>query len=446
MKDVLRIGSGAGFSADRIEPAVILAERGELDFLVFECLAERTIALAVQERLRNPEAGYDPYLDERLSAVLPAASRNGVRIISNMGAANPMAAARRTVEILRRLGHSGVKVAAITGDDLVAELRAGTLPLSELSGQPRRCQGEILSANAYLGCASIVEALAQGADIVLTGRVADPSLFLAPLVYEFNWSLDDWQRLGRGTVVGHLLECAGQVTGGYFCDPPFKPVSGLAHLGFPLAEVDPDGGAVISKVSGTGGCVTTATCKEQLTYELHDPTQYVTPDVVADFSTVRLEQVAEDRVRLRGGGGSARTDWLKLSIGHDEGYVGEGQISYAGPGALGRGRLACEILMERTSGLDLSLLDLRCDLIGVDAVSADFGRAHEAPAEVRVRLVGHTRSLAAASRIGREVEALYTNGPAGGGGVSRFVRPVVVIESALVPRHHVTTKIHWEES
>ena len=446
MKHTLRIGAGAGFSGDRIEPAVLLAERGELDYLVCECLAERTVALAVRARTRDPEAGFDPYLEERMTAVLPAAVRNKVRIVSNMGAAHPVAAARRTAAILRRLGLRGLKVAAVTGDDLLPSLRAGSLPLSDLPGQQRRCRGERVSANAYLGCPPIVTALEQGADIVLTGRVADPSLFLAPMVREFGWSLDDWHRLGQGTVIGHLLECAGQVTGGYFADPPCKVVPGLADLGFPLAEVGEDGTAVLTKVAGTGGEVTLATCREQLLYELHDPSRYLTPDVVADFSAVRLEQLARDRIRVSGGRGSVRPDQLKVSLGHDEGFCGEGQISYAGPGALERGLLARAILEERIRRVGSSLVDLRCDLIGVDSVSAGYGRSHAAPAEVRVRLVGRSMDAGVAARVGREVEAMYTNGPAGGGGATSVVRPMLVIESALVARDAVQAAVHWEES
>lgn len=447
-KSTLRIGAGAGFSGDRIEPAVLLAERGALDYLVFECLAERTVALAVRARERDPDAGFDPLLEERMTAVLPAAVRNGVRIVSNMGAAHPVAAARRTVALLRQLGLRGLKVAAVTGDDLLPALRTGSLSLADFPGQPRSCQGEPVSANAYLGCPPIVEALGQGADIVLTGRVADPSLFLAPMVHEFGWSLDDWPRLGQGTVVGHLLECAGQVTGGYFADPPFKVVPGLADLGFPLAEVQPDGTAVLTKVEGTGGEVKLATCKEQLLYELHDPSRYATPDVVADFTAVRLEQVARDRVRVWGGSGRARPDEIKVSLGHEEGYSGEGQISYAGPGALERGRLACAILEERLRRLGSSLLELRCELIGVDSVAAGLGAAAGpgTPAEVRVRIVGRCSDERAAARIGREVEAMYTNGPAGGGGATSTVRRMLVIESALVPRGAVQCALHWEES
>jgi len=442
MGEVLRIGSGAGYSGDRIDPAVDLVERGALDYLVFECLAERTIAIAVGARSRDPALGYDPLLEERMRAVLPAARRNGVRIISNMGAANPLAAARRTAEIAGELGLAGLRIAAVVGDEVLPAVQAGAAewPAEIEAGAP------LISANAYLGCEPIVEALRGGADVVLTGRAADPSLFLAPMVHEFGWALDDWARLGAGTVVGHLLECAGQITGGYFADPGVKDVPGLATLGFPLAEVSADGSAHITKLAGSGGQVTLATCKEQLLYELHDPARYLTPDVTADFSAVRLEQAAPDRVRVSGGHGIARPQRLKVSVGYQDGYLGEGQISYAGSGAEARGRLALAIVEQRLQRLRPDLRDVRLELIGVDSVSSvGAARAYAPePREVRARVAARTSTLQAAQIVGREVEALYTNGPAGGGGASRFARPIVAIGSTFIDRDQALAQIHWE--
>ncbi|HSS15124.1 MAG TPA: acyclic terpene utilization AtuA family protein, partial [Rhizomicrobium sp.] len=412
----VRIGCGAGFSGDRIEPAVILAENGKLDYLVFECLAERTIAMAVRDRLKQEDAAYDPLLGERLGAVLPAAVRNKVRIISNMGAANPVAAGRHAAQLGRTLGLGPLKIAAITGDDVLSQLRASDRPLMDSPGTVWQWTGDLISANAYLGAEPIVSALQQGADIVITGRAADPSLFLAPLVHEFDWRWDDWERLGRGTIIGHLLECAGQITGGYFADPGVKDVEGLANLGFPLAEVAPDGQAVLTKVPGTGGEITLATCKEQLLYELHDPTRYLTPDVVADFSTVRFDSDGKDRIAVSGGGGNPRPEKLKVSVGYREGFAGEGQISYAGPGAVERGRLALAIIEERLRRHGKEILDLRLELIGLDSVD---GKGKGAPREVRVRAAARMRTYEGAALVGREVEALYTNGPAAGGGATR---------------------------
>lgn len=440
-RDTIRIGSGAGFSGDRIDPAVALAERGNLDFLVFECLAERTIALAMRAKRDNPQKGYDPLLEERLSAVLPAAAANKVKIISNMGAANPLAAARATARLAHELGLGPLKIAAITGDDVLAQI-SGTSPLLE-GGTVAEWPGTLVAANAYLGAEPLAQALAEGADIVLTGRVADPSLFVAPMVHAFGWSWRDWPLLGQGTVVGHLLECAGQVSGGYFADPGFKDVAGLADLGFPFADVGAGGQAVISKLPGSGGCITAATCKEQLLYELHDPAAYLTPDVTADFRGVRLEECGPDQIAVSGGNGMARPEQLKVTLGYHEGFMGEGQISYAGPGCVARAKLALAIVEERLKRGALGLVDLRLDLIGVNSI-APSAEAPREQTEVRARVAARTRSPEAAARIGREVEALYTNGPAGGGGVSTLVKPVIAVASTLLARDTVSARIEWE--
>jgi len=336
----VRIGSGAGYSGDRIEPAVELCAKGDIQYLGFECLAERTIALAQQERMRNPAAGFDPLLEQRMSAVLEICKSKGIKIITNMGAANPGAAARKTAEIAKRLGVGRLSVAAVTGDDVLDVCKQRDLPLLEIDGRMNDLGNRIVSANAYLGAEPIAEALAAGADVVITGRVSDPALFLGPLIREFGWAMDDWDRLGRGTLAGHLLECAGQITGGYFADPGYKDVADLGRLGFPIGEVSEDGNLLVTKVPGSGGVVTEATCKEQLLYEVHDPARYVQPDVVADFSHVTIEEVGRDTVRVQGGRGAPKTETLKVSVGYVDGYVGEGQISYAGPGAPERGRLA----------------------------------------------------------------------------------------------------------
>jgi len=439
----LRIGSGAGYSGDRIDPAVELAQKGGLSYLCFECLAERTIALAQRARLSDPGAGFDPLLEERMEAVLPLCARNKIRIVSNMGAANPIGAAKKAREVAGRLGLAHLRIAAITGDDVLSQVREGGFTLHE-SGQPVTSLGDrLVSANAYLGVEPILTALQAGADIVLTGRVADPSLFLAPLLHEFGWSMTDWNLMGQGTVLGHLLECAGQITGGYFADPGFKDVPNLAHLGFPLAEVSEDGTFVITKVAGSGGLINRATCTEQLLYEIQDPAAYFTPDVVADFSHVTLEDAGPDRVRVAGGRGRRRPETLKVSIGFHDGYVGEGQISYAGPGARSRAELARAILAERLSAHPLQ--ELRFDLIGIDSIHGErLSQTACDPWEVRLRAAGRAISQQAAAMIHREVEALYTNGPAAGGGVTGSTRETVGILTCFIPRDRVHPQVHME--
>ncbi|KVL17900.1 acyclic terpene utilization AtuA family protein [Burkholderia sp. MSMB1826] len=443
----VRIGAGAGYSGDRIEPAVELAEHGQLDYLVFECLAERTIAIAQQARRNDPALGYDPLLDARMQAVLPVAAARRVRIVSNMGAANPRAAARRTARIAQSLGIAGLKVAAVEGDDVLDVVLRGAFRFEESGDEVAAYRERIVSANAYLGAAPIVDALAAGADVVLTGRVADPSLFAAPLIHAFGWRMDDWDTLGQATVVGHLLECAGQVTGGYFADPGYKDVPNLARLGFPIGEVAADGSVVITKVPHAGGRVSAATCKEQLLYEIHDPVRYLQPDVVADFTRVAVAEEAVDRVRVTGGRGAARPDTLKVSVAYVDGWIGEGQISYGGPGALARARLALDIVRERLALTGVAASELRFDLIGVDALYGDATPAGRGkPAEVRVRVAGRAATAAEAARIGNEVETLYTNGPAGGGGAFKSTREVIAVQSVLLPRAAVTPSFSFVEA
>jgi hypothetical protein len=442
----IRIGAGAGYSGDRIEPAVELAEKGDLQYLVFECLAERTIALAQQAKLKDPTAGYDPLLPERLRAVLPLCHAKGIRIVTNMGAANPIAAAERARTVAQELGLTGLKIAAVTGDDVLSDLSGGDYYIEETGAALSELGNRIVSANAYIGAQPIAEALANCADIVITGRAADPALFVGPLLHEFGWAMDDWHRLGQATLIGHLLECAGQVTGGYFADPGYKDVPGLARLGFPIGEVSEDGSVVITKVAGSGGQVTPATCKEQILYEIHDPARYLTPDVIADFSRVTVEEIGPDRIRIQGASGSPRPETLKVSIGTIEGFVGEGQISYAGPGARARGELALDIVRERLRLIGVRTSELRFDLIGVNSLHGDRlsgNGGHHEPYEVRVRVVGRTDSLAEAVRIGNEVETLYTNGPAGGGGVTKSAREVVGILSTYIPRDLVRSTVHY---
>lgn len=437
----LRIGSGAGYSGDRIEPAAELAEKGDIAYLVFECLAERTIAIAQQAKMADPDAGYDPLLKARMRAVLRLCHDRGIRIISNMGAANPVAAARAVLDIAREVGIDRLQVAAVSGDDVLDQVRGSDIPVMETGAPIAELGNNLISANAYVGAEPIVRALAEGADVVMTGRVADPSLFLAPMVHEFGWALDDWDRLGRGTAVGHLLECAGQVTGGYFADPGLKDVPDLARLGFPIAEVDADGNAVLSKVEGSGGRLAEANVKEQLLYEVHDPRAYLTPDVTADFSTIRVAQIGPDRVRVEGAGGRARPDTLKASVGYHAGYRGEGQISYAGAGALARAELAREIVRERFGIIGLEAEEVRFDLIGVDAILSGMSAPAADPAEVRLRVAGRTASMEEARRIGDEVESLYTNGPASGGGAIKTAGEIVAMYSALVPRTAINPQV-----
>jgi hypothetical protein len=442
----IRIGSGAGFADDRIAPAIELASRGDLDYLVFECLAERTIALAQRDKLHDPTTGYNEWLEERMRGVLAACVQRGTTIITNMGAANPQAGADVVAGVARELGLTGLTIAAITGDDVLDLVQGSGLPLLERGGTVNDLGTTIVAANAYLGSAAIVEALGLGADVIIVGRFADPALFLAPLVHEFGWGPEEWDLLAAGTAVGHLLECAAQVTGGYFADPGRKEVPDLAGLGFPLAEVAEDGSFVVTKVPGSGGRVTTATVTEQLLYEVHDPARYVTPDVVADFSGTCLEQRGADAVAVSGIRGTARPDTLKVSVGYRDGYIGEGQISYTGPNADARARLALDLVRDRLAASGPATTEIRFERIGVDAVHRGVGTVGGGDlAEVRIRVVARTMNLVDARRVGREVTALWLNGPAGGGGATRTASEIMAIASVLIPRERVVTAIALQE-
>ena len=440
MQKKIRIGSGAGYSGDRIEPAVELAEKGDLDYLVFECLAERTIAIALQNKRMDPEKGYDPLLEQRMAACLPVCHEKGITIITNMGAANPVSAVEKTAAIARKLGLKGMKLAAVTGDDVMGLISRGEFEPMEGEGSLEGIMDRIISANAYLGAGPVVGALEQGARVIITGRVADPALFMAPAIHEFGWSFNDYRLLGKGTILGHLLECAGQITGGYFADPGFTEVPGITRLGFPLAEVSPDGTYVITKVADAGGMVTPATCKQQLLYEVGDPTTYISPDVIADFSGVNLEQTGTDRVVVTGGTGRKKTGMLKVSVGYRDSYIGEGQISYGGPGALQRARLAQEIVQQRFADMELQSSEVKYDLIGINSLYGDLNKGNE-PYEVRLRVAARTNTMKEAMRVGNEVETLYTNGPAGGGGATKSAREIIAIKSVLIKEDLVNPMI-----
>ena len=445
---ILRIGAGAAWWGDRIEPAALNAERGRLDYLCFETMAEATVSAAQVRVRRDPSfPGYDTYLDDRMRAVLPACMRQGTRIISNQGWINPQGAARRIVELLRELGITGVKVAAVGGSLITDRVLSLAPTILETGAPTQSIAHSLISAEAYLGAAPIVDALAKGAQIVVTGRVADPSLFLAPMVHEFGWDLLDHGRIGAGSAIGHLMECGAQVTGGYFADPGFKDVPEPWNLAFPIAEVDAEGGVTLSKVEGTGGMISLQTVKEQMLYEVHDPANYITPDVVVDFTQARIEQLAPDRVRVTGLTGKPRTPTLKVSMGCTEGFIGEDMFFYAGPGALRRAQLAKRILEERLRIVKLDAEEVRIDFLGLNAVhgAATPANAPE-PYEVAVRVAARTRSREEAVKVGREVDGMAVSGIAHTGKRvphQERTREVIGVWSSLVPREQVTAHIDY---
>ena len=356
-----------------------------------------------------------------------------------MGAANPKAAAELVRNLTKKLGYEHIKIAYVTGDDVTNLIMNNDFPIPERPISTKDFSDSIISANAYLGASPIVQALRSGANIVITGRVADPALFLAPIIYEFNWSFDDYHLLGKGTMIGHLLECAGQITGGYFADPPKKTIANLAHLGFPYADIFNDGNCEISKVENSGGIITTQTCTEQLLYEIHDPKKYYTPDVIADFSAVYFEEKSKNHIYATGATGQAKPDNYKVSIGYKAGYIGEGQISYGGISAFERASLAIEILKERLS--QYAFEDIRFDYIGANSLFPTSPNNTFNHPEIRIRVAARSTDISLAKLIGNEVEALYTNGPAGGGGAMKSIKPVVAVLSTFIPQDIITTNV-----
>ncbi|MCX7137768.1 MAG: DUF1446 domain-containing protein [Proteobacteria bacterium] len=443
-KSSIRVGTGAGFSDDRIEPAADLAERGKLDYLVFECLAERTIARENLARLKDPERGYTPYLVERFQAVLPACMKNNVRIVTNMGAANPQGAARALRREAKAMGFADLPVAVVTGDDVADIVRKNPqLPLME-NGEPvESLIPRMASANVYLGADVIRDGLATGAAVVMTGRVADPSLFLGTMLHGLGWSYDDYPKLAVGTLAGHLMECAAQVTGGCFVDPGKKDCDDPVTPGFPYADIRADGSLTLGKLEDSGGRLDVMTCTEQILYEMHDPSSYITPDCILDITDVEFAQDSKHRVRATGAKARPRTPTYKVVVGYHDGYIGEGEVAYAGPNAVARAKLAERIVRERLAKRGFTYPEIRVDYIGMSSLHG-MGEGRPEPYEIRLRIAARSPDRKAALAVGFEVRTLHVNGPSGGGGGSNAIREVLAVKSILIPRAMVKTAVTVE--
>ena len=452
MSDVFLVGNGAGFSGDRIDAPIpvvrTLVKRGLPAAMFFECLAERTIALAQIEKRRDPEAGYEPMLERLLEPILADCARAGIPILGNFGAANPLAAARCVARLARRLGLPELRIGVVTGDDVSESVDLSALPAHEADAGFDMSAWSLVSANAYIGAAPLAEALSKGAQVVVAGRTSDPSLAVAPLMHHFGWAEDDWQALALGAACGHLLECGSQVTGGVFWDPGFKDIPDPANIGFPIAEVSRDGGLLITKAEETGGLVDLRSVKEQLLYELHDPAAYMTPDVVMDITGVTLEQVAQDRVAVRGVRGHARPERLKVTACYEGSWLGEGEVSVAGPNALARARATADVLLERVKRRGLARRARAPDAYPVDLPAGALWRAHDGPepSDIRVRLAVESTSRDDADQAAREALALLCCGTAGTSGARWRVTPRILTRSFLVPREMVPTEVTVREA
>ena len=449
---VYRIGSGAGFSGDRIDApqsvVAAIAAAGQGGAIIFETLGERTLALGQIAKKQDATRGYEPLIEDLLVPVLAQAMASRIVIVGNFGAANPPAAAAAIQAMAHRLGLGALRIAVVAGDDLVDQIDLTQSERWDGDGRLPGLEGDVIAINAYLGASAIADAINAGAQIVVTGRVADPALALGPLVAHFGWSWDDLDLMAAGTLVGHLLECGSQVSGGFFADPGVKDVPDPANIGFPIAEVEADGSFVLTKATGTGGVVDLRTVKEQLLYEIHDPAAYLTPDVTLDLTEVELEQIGPNRVRVSGARGHAAPHKLKATVSYYGDWLGEAEISYAGPNALARARLAIATISERLKrrGIDLRH---RADIVGtVSAFDSDAGDllAEFDPSgagDYRVRFAFGSASQADVASAVQEVNALYCCGPAGGGGVRQSVRPRVRTLSHLVARELVKPRFHF---
>ena len=444
------VGNGGGFSGDRVDAPIpvvrSLVARGLPAAMFFETLGERTVALAQLERRRDPELGYEPMLERLLEPILADCFRARIPILGNFGAANPPAAARLVARLALRLGLPDLKIAVVGGDDVMGSIALDQLPVHEADGSIDTKSARLVAANAYIGAEPLVEALRLGADVVVAGRTSDPALAIAPLVHHFGWSFEDWEKLAVGAACGHLLECGSQVTGGVFWDPGFKDIPDPANLGFPIAEVTAEGGLVITKPEDTGGIVDLRTIKEQLLYELHDPAHYITPDVVLDISQCHVEQVGKDRVAIHGLRGRARPETLKVTASFEGSWLGEGEVSVAGPNALARARATADVLLRR---LEMRALGVRArvDLIGIASVlDSDDGalwRGYEGPEppEVRIRLAAEGADRDNVDQAAREVLAMLCCGTAGTGGARWRLTPRILTRSYLVLRERVPTSV-----
>lgn len=436
---MLRLGSGSAYADDRLDAVAAMAASGRVAYLGFDCLAERTMALAQVRRRADPATGQDRRI-ARLVPLLADYLAAGGKVVGNFGAAHPEAARDDFAWALAEVGVPGVRIGVVHGDDVRALVQDLDAELPELGTTVRALGDRVVSANAYLGADGIVDCLREDAQIVLGGRLADPSLFVGPICHELDWSLDDWDRVGHATMVGHLLECGVHSTGGNYEDPPYRVVPRPHDLGFPIGEVG-DGEVVVTKLPGTGGLVDAMTTKTQLYYEIHDPAAYLTPDVTADFTGLEVTDLGDDRVRVTGARGRPRPDTLKVLVGVDQGWRATGEMSYGGPGCVERARRAAEVLRARLAPYDAEIDELRIDLHGVDALFG--GRAPGgSPAEVRLRLAVRTTSLDVARTAAHETELLYF-GPAGGGGNTSSVVPALGVTPAYVPRGlvPVTTEV-----
>ncbi len=454
MSRTVRVASGQGFWGDWLEAPRRQVEGGPIDYLMLDYLAEVTMSILQKQKERDPRMGYARDFIGAMESVFPAVAERGVRVIANAGGVNPPACADAVREAAARHGVADrIRIGVVTGDDLLPRLDELIDQGHELrnmeTGEPlSTVRDRVLSANAYIGAAPIVEALARGANVVITGRSTDTALTMAPLLHEFGWSMDDWDRLAAGIIAGHIIECGAQCSGGN-CLHDWRSITDLANVGYPIIEAREDGTFEVYKHPDTGGRIDVPSITEQLVYEMGDPHEYITPDVVADFTTIQLEQAGTDRVRVHGIRGRANTDKLKVSVAYRAGWKAVGTLVYAWPEALDKAKVADEVLRKRLSNLGLSFDEIHTEFLGASAThgslaqSANAGREADLP-EVQLRIGVRGQDRAAVERFTRELAPLVLNGPpsvTGFAGGRPKVEEVVAYWPALVDKTVVSTHV-----
>ena len=440
MKSV-RIAGGLGFYGDSWRPIRASIERGNVQYVASDHLAELTLAILQKDRQRDPNLGYTRDLVPMLAELLPIAIPRGIKFILNAGGLNPLAAREVLLSALRKFGLK-LKVGVVLGDavqERFAELREAGVSLAHMdTGEDiATVRDRIVFASAYLGARPLVEALQAGADIVLTGRVADAALFLAPMVHELGWKWDEWDKLAQGIVVGHLLECSGQATGGNF-GGDWRSIPDLAHIGYPIAEVWENGDALITKAPGTGGRVNFDTLREQLLYEVHDPSHYLTPDVDVDMTTLHMEEVGADEVRVTGAMGRAAPEMLKIVAGYEDGVMGQAMLGYAWPDALAKAQAAAEIITQQMKEIGLQAAETTIEYIGYNSIHGPLADPTSAEDlnEVYLRIAVRCADKREAAKLGRLFPPLALSGPPFIGGAGGMLEPrgLLGIWPTLAPR------------
>jgi hypothetical protein len=448
MREKIRIASGQGFWGDLLTAPRDQVTKGPVDYLVMDYLAEVTMSIMQKQKRRDPRQGYATDFIPLLEELLPILVEKGIRVITNGGGVNPIACRDAIFGIARKQGIRSLSVGVVSGDDILDRIddfrRSGiSFDNMETGERLEAILDRIVSANVYFGAWPIAEALGQGAQIVITGRTTDTGLTLAPMIHEFGWKVNDWDRLAAGTVAGHVLECGAQASGGNF-SADWRSVSDLAHIGFPIAEASPDGEIVITKHQGTGGLVSLQTVKEQLLYEIGDPTRYITPDCVADFTSIQLEDMGENRVKLFAVKGKPATDSFKVSMSFVDGYTAVGMLTYSWPDAFGKAKAADLILRQRLYDLDLVFEEVRTEFVGVNACHGPIAPISAEHNEVMLRLGVRTKDFSAAERFGKEIAPLILTGPpsvTGFAGGRPKPSEVISYWPALIPKTALTANV-----